>query len=148
MPDVDERLDHVEQKLKDLGERIDERFGQVDERFGQIDERFGQIDERFGQVDQRFAQVDQRFDRGEDRIDSLAADVQKLRVLGERSEERIKLVAEVQAHHGSVLDEIKEGMEPLKGLRPLFEQVARDHEKRIAALEGARPLSTDARSSE
>ncbi len=48
-----------------------------------------------------------------------------------------------QAHHGS--SKIKEAMEPLKGLRPLFEQVARDHEKRITALEGDPPSSTDAR---
>jgi predicted nucleic acid-binding Zn-ribbon protein len=117
MPDVDERLDHVEQKLKDLGERIDERFAQVDQRFAQVDRRF----------------------------DSLTTDVQKLRVLGEENKTQIKLVAEVQTHHGTVLDQIKEAVEPLKGLRPLFEQVARDHEKRIAALEGAgRPSSADA----
>ena len=29
-------------------------------------------------------------------------------------------------------------MEPLKGLHPLFEQVAKDHEKRITALERTR----------
>ena len=65
MPDVDERLDHVEQKLKDLGERIDEQFGRSTSSSPRSIERF---------------------DRVEGRIDSLAADVQKLQVLGERSE--------------------------------------------------------------
>jgi archaellum component FlaC len=124
MPDVDERLDRVEQGLKDLGERIDGRFTQVDERFAQVDKRFAQVDERFAQVDRRFT---------------------GLQVLVEDCASQIKLIAEVQTHHGSVLEEIKEAIEPLKGLRPLFEQVARDHEKRITALEGNPPSRTDAR---
>jgi chromosome segregation ATPase len=159
MPDVGDQLEKVEQGLTELRQRMDERFGQVDQRFAQVDQqfaqvdqrfaqvdqRFAQVDQRFAQVDQRFAQVDQRFDRVDERIDSLATDVQKLRVLGEDSALQIKLVAEVQAHHGSVLDQIKEAVEPLKSLRPLFEQVAGDHEKRITALEGHQPSHTDAR---
>jgi len=117
MPDVNERLDGVEQGLTKLGERMDEQFGRVDQRFAKMDERLVQVDQRFTQ----------------------------LQVLIEANTSQIKLVAEVQAHHGSVLDEIKEAMEPLKGLRPLFEQVARDHEKRITSLEGDPPSSTDAR---
>lgn len=138
MPEAGERLEKVEQGLTELRQRMDERFAQVDQRFDQLDQRFAQ-------VDQRFAQVDQRFDRVDDRIDSLAADVQKLRVLGEDSASQIKLVAEVQAHQGTVLDKLVEALEPLKTLQPLFEQVASDHEQRIAALEGAgRPSIADA----
>lgn len=124
MPDVEERLEKVERGLTELGHRMDERFDEVTQRLDKVDERFTKVDERFTNVDQRFTQ---------------------LQVLVEDSASQIKLVAEVQAHHGNVLDEIKEAMEPLKGLRPLFEQVARDHEKRITALEGDPPSRTDTR---
>ena len=124
MPDVEGRLEKVERGLTELSHRMDERFDEVTQRLDKVDERFTKVDERFTNVDQRFTQ---------------------LQVLVEDSASQIKLVAEVQAHHGSVLDEIKEAMEPLKGLRPLFEQVARDHEKRITALEGDPPSRTDTR---
>ena len=110
MPDVGERLEKVEQGLTELSRHMDKRF----------------------------TEVDQRFDRVEGRIDSLAEDVQKLRVLGERSEERIKLVAEVQGHHGETLQRLDDAVEPLKALQPVFEKVVKDHEERIAALERAR----------
>ena len=126
MPDVNERLDKVEQRLTRLDERMDERFAQVDQRFAQ--------------VDQRFAQVDQRFD-------TLETEVRKLRVLGEENATQIKQIAEVQAHHGSVLDEhgaalkrIEEALEPLKVLPAAIQTCFRDlsdHERRITALEAA-----------
>ena len=52
------------------------------------------MDEQFVKVDERFAQVDQRFTQ--------------LQILGEDNASNIKLVAEVLAHHGTVLDQIKE----------------------------------------
>jgi chromosome segregation ATPase len=119
MPDVNERLDKVEQRLTKLDERMDERFAQVD---------------------QRFAQVDQRFD-------TLEAEFQKLRMLEEQNATQIKQIAEVQAHHGGVLDEhgaalkrIEEALEPLKVLPAAIHTCFRDlgdHERRIAALEQA-----------
>ena len=62
MPDVDERLDRVEQGLTTLGERMDEQFAKVNERFAQVDQRFAHVDQRSG---------------------SLEAEVSKLRVLAE-----------------------------------------------------------------
>jgi chromosome segregation ATPase len=130
MPDVDQRLDHVEQGLKDLGERIDEQFAKVDQRFTQVDQRFAQVDQQFAQVDRRFG--------------SLEAEVQKLRVLEEQNAAQIKQIAEVQAHHGGVLEEhgsalkrIEEAIEPLKALHEFIPRVADDHERRITALEEA-----------
>jgi len=97
--------------MPDVGERLEK----VEERLTELSHR---MDERFDKVDQRFNQ---------------------LHVLGEEDRSNIKLVAEVLAHHGTVLDQIKEGLEPLKSLQPLFEKVATDHEQRITALERARP---------
>ena len=61
MPDVGERLEMVEQGLTELSRHMDKGFSEVDQGFDRVDGIF----------------------------DSLAADVQKLRVLGELSEERI-----------------------------------------------------------
>jgi chromosome segregation ATPase len=128
MPDVDERLGRVEESLKTLSERIDERFAQVDQRFAQVDQRFEQVDQRFEQVDQRFG--------------TLETEVQKLRVLAEANETQIKQIAEVQVHHGKQLQQLVDGLEPLKGLRDFVERIAHDHEHRITDLEKASHQST------
>ena len=121
MPDVDERLGRVEESLKTLSERIDERFAQVDQRFAQVDQRFEQVDQRFG---------------------TLETEVQKLRVLAEANETQIKQIAEVQVHHGKQLQQLVDGLEPLKGLRDFVERIAHDHEHRITDLEKASHHST------
>jgi predicted nuclease with TOPRIM domain len=114
MPDVDARLDTLEQKVTTLGERMDERFQQVDERFQQVDERFGRLETA----------------------------VQKLRVLAEENTTQIKQVAEVQAHQGSVLHEhsqalkrLEDALEPLKVLPAALQTVLPEYERRITALE-------------
>jgi DNA repair exonuclease SbcCD ATPase subunit len=136
----------VEQRLDSLGERIEEQFAQVDQRFAQVDQRFAQVDQRFAQVDQRFEQVDQRFEQVDQRFGSLEAEVRKLRVLGEQNATDIKRIAEVQTHHGEVLAEhgaalqrIEKALEPLTVLPAVIHKVLPDHERRITALEQARP---------
>jgi chromosome segregation ATPase len=152
---MNERLDGVERTLTTLTEhvkeqftqidqrftQIDQRFAQVDQRFAQVDQRFAQVDQRFVQVDQRFAQVDQRFAQVDERFETLTKEVQKLRVLGEEDAARIQIIADVQAHHGSVhgaaLERIEAAIEPLKGLPAALEQILPDYERRISALEKA-----------
>src|SRR5262245_17978194 len=123
MPDTDVRLENVEQGLKKLADRMEERFEQVDQRFEEVDQRFAQVDKRF---------------------DSLEADVQKLRVLGEQNTTDIRRIAEVQVHHGEVLAEhgaalqrIEKALEPLKVLPTVIQNVLPHHERRITALEAA-----------
>ena len=123
MPDLNERLDGVEQRLTALTENIKEQFAQVDQRFAQVDQRFAQVDERF---------------------DTLTAEVRKLQALGEENSAQIKVIAEVQAHHGTVhgaaLKRIEEALEPLKVLPAAIHTCFRDlsdHERRITALEDA-----------
>jgi DNA repair ATPase RecN len=137
MPDIDARLDQLEERLTTMGDRVDERFVQVDQRFNQVDQRFNQVDQRFEQVDQRFEQVDQRFEQVDQRFGSLESEVQKLRILAERNADQITQIAEVQAHHGDKLQQLVDAVEPLRGLRDFVERVAHDHEHRITALEGA-----------
>ena len=60
---------------------------------------------------------------------------QKLRLLKEENRRQLALIAEVQTHHGKVLQQISEDIEPLKVLPGLLQHVVRDHERRISALE-------------
>jgi archaellum component FlaC len=121
--------------------QMDERFAQMDERFAQMDERFAQVDERFAQVDERFERVDERFVRVDERFDALTKEVQKLRVLGEENAAQIKLIAEVQAHHGTehggALKRLEEAIKPLAAMSDAIQRVIPDHERRITALEAA-----------
>jgi hypothetical protein len=85
MPDLNERLDGVEQTLTTLTEDIKEQFTSVKEQFTNVREQFT-----------------------------------KLRMLGEENSAQIKVIAEVQAHHGTVhgaaLQRIEEALGPLKVL--------------------------------
>ena len=127
MADTIERLDRIEQALATSNEQL-----------GEVRTRLDKHDERFDQIDERFDRIDDRFKKGDARFDSLASDVQKLRILGEKNADAIKLIAEVQARHGEKLDEIATAIEPLKGLRDVVQQVAGNHERRITALEKGR----------
>ena len=68
---------------------------------------------------------------------ALEAEFQKLCVLMEQNVARLKQIAEVQAHHGQVLQRLDDAVQPLIALQPLFEKVVKDHENRITALERA-----------
>ena len=81
----------------------------------------------------------------DERFDTLTAEVQKLRVLGEESATQIKKIAEVQAHHGDVqahhgaaLQRLEEAIEPLKVLPAVIQKMIPDLDRRITALEEAR----------
>jgi len=56
-------------------------------------------------------------------------------VLKEENARRLRLIAEVQVHHGNVLQQIVRDVEPLKVLPGLLQRVVHDHERRITALE-------------
>ena len=75
-------------------------------------------------------------------VSTLKDDVQRLRVLQEDQETRIDKIAEVQAHHGQVLDEhgkllleIKDQLAPLADIAEFVRRTSGDHERRIVALE-------------
>jgi archaellum component FlaC len=117
MADIDARLDRLEQGLTSMNEQL-----------GEVNARLGRHDERFNQIDGRFTKVVERFD-------SVESAVQKLRVLDEDNSTQIRLIAEVQAHHGTVLDQIVKDIEPLKRQAATVELIAKEIEplKRQAA---------------
>ena len=87
--------------------------------------------------------IDARPGSVEEQVTEFRSDVQRLRIVGEDNLRQTTLVAEVQAHHGKVLDELRQDVQPLKGLRVLMQQIAQDHERRITALEspdGKKPV--------
>ncbi|MDE3154863.1 MAG: hypothetical protein KGN76_07150, partial [Acidobacteriota bacterium] len=70
-----------------------------------------------------------------DEVGRLRRDVETIRVLDEARDEKIRLIAEVQAHHGKQLEHITKELEPLREIRDFIHTVAGDHERRITALE-------------
>jgi hypothetical protein len=77
-----------------------------------------------------------------DDVRELKDDVRGLRVLYEHHDAQIRTIAEVQAHHGRILEdhgqllrEIKQELVPLGDLRDFVRRIAHDHESRITVLE-------------
>jgi hypothetical protein len=79
--------------------------------------------------------TNERLERVEERLDSVESKLQKLWLLHEETSRQVKLIAEVQVHHGKVLDQLVRDIEPLKGLPDLLHRVVNNHENRITALE-------------
>jgi chromosome segregation ATPase len=114
---VDDRLESVEHQVGGLREDVDKLTGRVDTLTGTVDTLTGTVDTLSGKVD------------------TLSEDVHRLQVLGEENSRQIGLIAEVQGHHGSVLEQLGKDVAPLKDLRDLVLRVVHVHEQRITALE-------------
>jgi archaellum component FlaC len=77
-----------------------------------------------------------------DDVRVLKTDVHQIRVLYEHHDTHIQTIAEVQAHHGRLLEEhgtllreIKQELAPLGDLRDFVRRIADNHERRLSALE-------------
>jgi archaellum component FlaC len=75
-------------------------------------------------------------------VRELKDDVRGLRALYEHHDSQIRTIAEVQAHHGQLLEnhgqllrEIKQELVPLRDLHDFVRRIADDHERRITLLE-------------
>jgi archaellum component FlaC len=106
------------------------------------DERFDRLEAGLDKVEGRLDKVEDGLAKVEGRLGRVEGEVQKLRVLGEENTQQLKLIAEVQSHHGSLLeqhsrllDQLVSDVQPLKVLPDLLRTVIQDHERRIAALE-------------
>ena len=95
----------------------------------------GDTNERLHRVEERLGKVENRLGKVENRLGSVESQLQKLWVLHEETSRQAKLIAEVQVHHGAVLDQLVRDIEPLKNLPDLLHRVVNDHERRITALE-------------
>jgi uncharacterized protein YoxC len=76
------------------------------------------------------------------RVATLETETRKLQILGEENNSQIKVIAEVQSHHGTILEDhsrllnqLVQDIEPLKVLPDFLRAVIHDHERRITALE-------------
>jgi chromosome segregation ATPase len=70
-----------------------------------------------------------------DDVRVVKADVARLRVLYEEHDAKIDTIAEVQAHHGNLLLDIREQLAPLRNIDDFVRRIADDHERRLSALE-------------
>ena len=124
MPEIGERLDKVE-----------ERLGGVEQRVGSVETALKEVRDEVGGLRGEVGGL-----RGE--VGGLRGEVNQLRILGEKNTEDIGRVAEVQAHHGTKLDDIARALEPLAETRDFIRRIAPNHEVRIEELEkhtGIRP---------
>lgn len=131
MTDTDARFDRLEAGLHKVEGRLEKVEGRLDG-----------VEGRLERVESRLDGVEGRLDRVDGKLGQLEGEVQKLRVLGEENTQQIKLIAEVQSHHGTVLGEhsrlleqLVSDVQPLKALPDFLRTVIQDHERRIAALE-------------
>lgn len=145
MPETDARLDKVEQRLGSVEtglKDVDQRLGTVETGLKEVDQRLGSVETGLKEVDRRLGSVETGLNDVRKEVGGLRGEVNRLQILGERSTEDIKKVAEVQGHHGDKLDEhgrkldaIVRALEPLNELRDFIHRVAPNHETRIQELE-------------
>ena len=91
--------------------QVDRRFDAMDERFDTMDQRFDAMDGRFEKVDGRFSHVDDEFARLHQEMKDMRAEIKAegemtrrhFNVMVERVEAAVRIVAEVNAHQGTVL---------------------------------------------
>lgn len=114
MGDVGEGLDKVEVRL----EAVETRLGAVEKGVEELREEVGGLRGEVGEL------------RG--RTESLADDLQKLRVLGEENQRQWQFVIE---QHGRRFDAIDKALEPLAKMSQFMQMVTDDHEVRIRVLE-------------
>ena len=117
MAEVVERLDTVERRLTSVEKGLTDLREEVGGLRGEVGGLRGEVGGLRGKVD------------------GLSGEVQKLRILEEKNETNIKLIAEVQVQHGRKLDEITKALEPLARIDAFIMLVAENHEKRISDLE-------------
>jgi archaellum component FlaC len=138
MTDTGERLDKVEGRLAKVEDSVVGLRADVDGLRTDVDGLRTDVDGLRTDVNGLRTDV-----KGlTSRVTTLEEETRKLRILGEENTSQIKLIAEVQSHHGTVLEQhsqllnqIVKDIEPLKVLPDLVRPLVQDHERRIAALE-------------
>ena len=138
MTDAGERLDKVEGRLAKVEDSVVGLRADVDGLRTDVDGLRTDVDGLRTDVNGLRTDV-----KGlTSRVTTLEEETRKLRILGEEDTSQIKLIAEVQSHHGTVLEQhsqllnqIVKDIEPLKVLPDLVRPLVQDHERRIAALE-------------
>jgi archaellum component FlaC len=98
-------------------------------------ERLDKVEVRLGNIEHQVVELRTDVNGLRADVNALRTDVDKLRILGEENTQQIRLIAEVQSQHGTVLRQLVSDVEPLKALPDLLRTVIRDHERRITALE-------------
>jgi archaellum component FlaC len=95
----------------DVRTTVVEGFRKVEERLERVDQRLDTMDQRFEKVDERFSHIDDKFVRLDQAMKDMRAEIKAegettrrhFNVMVERVEAAVRIVAEVNAHQGTVL---------------------------------------------
>lgn len=114
----------MDQELKDY---FESRFGVIERRFDDVDRRFDAVDRRFGDVDRRFADMESQFAEVKDEI-------HQTRILVEKLDDKIDLVAEGVRSNTEVMHRLhEENRQELREFRSVMEPSHRHLEGRVSA---------------
>jgi hypothetical protein len=108
----------------------------------EVVERLDSVERRLTSVEKGLTDLREEVGGLRGEVGGLRGEVHKLRILGEKNETNITVIAEAQVqhgstleHHGRKLDEITNALEPLARIDAFVQLVAGDHQKRISDLE-------------
>ena len=87
---ITKQLDGVEQRLGG----VEQRIGGLDQRLSGMEQCIDGLDQRLGGVEQRIGGLDQRLGGVEQRMEGLETDVRYTRVLVEKQQHQIQVIAE------------------------------------------------------
>jgi hypothetical protein len=102
---------------------------------GDVGEGLDKVEARLGLVGEGLKELAGEVGALAGRVMTLEGAVQKLRVLKEENQSRIRLIAEVQAHHGEKLEKIDKAVEPLADIHALLRVVVANHGGRMIEVE-------------
>jgi uncharacterized coiled-coil DUF342 family protein len=145
MMDTSERLGRVEERVDSLAAEVGELRAEVGELRAEVGELRAEVGELRAEVGELRAEVGElRAEVGELRkeVGGLREQVHLLAIRTDDNSAQIRLIAEVQVHHGQAIEEIRadlkvihRDMAPLRDVYNLMRQVAANHEQRIESLE-------------
>ena len=131
-----ESIDNQFESIDNHFESIDNQFESIDNRFESIDNHFDSIDNRFESIDNHFESIDNRFGSIDNRFESLETDVRHTRMLIEKQEHNVQLIAEQYGYISAKLERVRE-IDELRDRVRTLETVVRNHTVSIKELRKA-----------
>ena len=117
-------------------ELILQMLGKISDKLEEHDKHFESIDNRFESIDNRFESIDNRLESIDNRFESLETDVRHTRMLIEKQEHNVQLIAEQYGDISAKLEHVRE-IDELRDRVRTLETVVRNHTVSIKELRRA-----------
>ncbi|MBD5095187.1 MAG: hypothetical protein HDT27_10760 [Subdoligranulum sp.] len=130
---METRMDGLEASVGELNRRV----GGLEQRIGSLEERVDGLDQRMGSLEERMDGLDQRMGSLEERMDGLETYSRQTRVLLEKQEHNIRLIAEQHTDIVKKLDKLNDRAAQIDDVRErvqVLENVVMDHTAAIKEL--------------